>query len=303
MLKSPIDPLITLKNLVLIKLKKPNTDKAKKPDAHKDIKPDARKDIKPHLKKMIDDIKRIFECVICEEFINEKFVPEYMFRDEFELISKYREDTNESYSITASRKNIIIQRCDMPACDVTKYKMYTIHIEHDRVTLEAWNDSLYDYDDILLQVCNDKVVKTTSRLAHENNIIVEKDITEEIEYANRIRYVILRKITSIIFKISERTTNEVNKNKNKNKNNRNMKKWWVSRLEVIKYSKNIWLTIKVIVSQDFGENKYSKNIWVTTQLIVSQDSGGNKYSKNIWVAIQIIVSQDFGGNKYSKVEW
>ena len=252
---------------------------------------------------MIDDIKRIFECVICEEFINEKFVPEYMFRDEFELISKYREDTNESYSITASRKNIIIQRCDMPACDVTKYKMYTIHIEHDRVTLEAWNDSSYDYDDILLQVCNDKVVKTTSRLAHENNIIVEKDITEEIEYANRIRYVILRKITSIIFKISERTTNEVNKNKNKNKNNRNMKKWWVSRLEVIKYSKNIWLTIKVIVSQDFGENKYSKNIWVTTQLIVSQDSGGNKYSKNIWVAIQIIVSQDFGGNKYSKVEW
>ena len=92
---------------------------------------------KPHLKKMIDDIKRIFECVICEEFINGKFVPKYMFSDEFELISKYREDANESYSITASRKNIIIQRCDMPACDVTKYKMYTIHIEHDRVTLEA----------------------------------------------------------------------------------------------------------------------------------------------------------------------
>ena len=119
------------------KAKKPNTDKAKKPDAHKDIKLDARKDIKPHLKKMIDDIKRIFECVICEEFINGKFVPKYMFSDEFELISKYREDANESYSITASRKNIIIQRCDVPACDVTKYKIYTIHIEHDRVTLEA----------------------------------------------------------------------------------------------------------------------------------------------------------------------
>ena len=119
------------------KTKKPNTNKAKKPDADKDIKPDVRKYIKPHLKKMIDDIKRIFECVICEEFINEKFVPEYMFRDEFELISKYRKDTNESYSIAASRKNIIIQRCDVPACDVTKYKIYTIHIEPDRVTLEA----------------------------------------------------------------------------------------------------------------------------------------------------------------------
>ena len=67
-------------------------------------------------------------------------------------------------------------------------------------------------------------VMTKSRLAHENNIIVEKDVTEEIEYTNRIRYVILRKITSIIFKISERTTDEVNKNNNKNKNNRNMKK-------------------------------------------------------------------------------
>ena len=140
-----------------------------------------------------------------------------MFRDEFEQSSKYREDTDESYSITASRKNIFIHRCDMPACDVTKYKIYTIYIEHDLVTLKASNDSLYD-DDILLQVYNDKIVKTTTRLADENNIIVEKDTTEEIEYANRIRYVILRKITPIILKICERINDEINKNENENKN-------------------------------------------------------------------------------------
>ena len=46
-------------------------------------------------------------------------------------------------------------------------------------------------------------------------------------------------------------------------------------------------TNKIIVSQDFGENRYSKNIRATIQIIVSQDFGENKYSKNIRVTIQI----------------
>ena len=47
-------------------------------------------------------------------------------------------------------------------------------------------------------------------------------------------------------------------------------------------------TNKIIVSQDFGENRYSKNIRATIQIIVSQDFGENKYSKNIRVTIQIL---------------
>ena len=170
-------------------------------------------------------MKKVSECVICEEFINEKFVVEYVFRNKFRVNSKYREDTYKSYSVTASREHIAICRGDMDVHDVSRYKAYAICIKYDLITISVSNDGLYDDDDdddddddILLQAYNDKIVKTTSRLTHENNIIVKKDTTEEIEYANRIRYVILRKITPIILKICERINDEINKNENENKN-------------------------------------------------------------------------------------
>ena len=42
-------------------------------------------------------------------------------------------------------------------------------------------------------------------------------------------------------------------------------------------------TCKIIVSQDFGENKYNKNIRVTIQkkIIVLHDFGANSYRKKI----------------------
>ena len=170
-------------------------------------------------------MKKISECVICEDIINEKFVVEYVFRNEFRVNSKYREDTYRSCSITASRKHIAKCRGDMDMHDVSRYKAYAICIKYNLVTKSVSNDGLYhddddddDDDDILLHVYNNKIVKTTSRLTHENNIIVKKDTTEEIEYENRIRYVILRKITQIILKICERINDEINKNKNENKN-------------------------------------------------------------------------------------
>ena len=159
-------------------------------------------------------MKKVSECVICEEFINEKFVVEYVFRNKFRVNSKYREDTYKSYSVTASREHIAICRGDMDVHDVSRYKAYAICIKYDLITISVSNDGLYDDDDDDDDY-NDKIVKTTTRLADENNIIVEKDTTEEIEYANRIRYVILRKIMPIIFKICERLNDEINKNKNK----------------------------------------------------------------------------------------
>ena len=77
--------------------KKSNTEKASRKGTKKDVKLSIKHDIvrlddkpkvnelqktlinnKPHLKKMIDDIKRIFECVICDKFIKEKFMPKYV---------------------------------------------------------------------------------------------------------------------------------------------------------------------------------------------------------------------------------
>ena len=223
---------------------KPDTDKAKKPDACKGIKSDkhvnTKKDVKPsikhdivrlddkrkvnelqktfinndpHLKKMIDSIKRIFECLICENFINEKFKADYMFIDEFRVSSEYREDTDEGYMIIVSRKNIGICKNVMDVYDVINYRAYVILIEHDRVTFSEYDRATHD--DISLQVHNNKIVETTSKLACRNNTIVKEDTIEDIECGNRIRCIILRKITPIILKICERTNDNVNKNKNK----------------------------------------------------------------------------------------
>ena len=143
----------------------------------------------PHLKKMIDDTKRIFECVIFENFINEKFRPDYMFKVEFRVSSEYREDTDEGYMIIVSGKNIGICKSIMDVYDVINYRAYIILIEHDLVLISECDRATRD--DIRLQVHNGKIVKTTSKLACRNNTIVKEGTIEEIEYVNRIRCIIL----------------------------------------------------------------------------------------------------------------
>ena len=146
----------------------------------------------PHLKKMLGHIKRIFERVMCKNFINEKLMRVYLLGGEFKVGSEYREDTNEGFTIIVDRKSIVICMAIVDVYDI-------ISCEHDYVMFEAFNSNSYNLN-IMLQVYNDKIVKTTSVFPRENSTTVKKEIIEENEYVNRIRCIILRKITPIVLR-------------------------------------------------------------------------------------------------------
>ena len=124
-------------------------------------------------------------------------------------------------------------------------------------------------------IYNDKI---TSNISRTNKNFI-KDVNKEIEYTNKIRYMIIMKTMYWLVKICKKKIKLLNiKQKIKIKN----KDDYINKEHDIrffgggsgggdKYSKNRYID---------NIDKYSKNISDNTNKIKSQDFGGNTYSKN-----------------------
>ena len=76
---------------------------------------------------------------------------------------------------------------------------------------------------ISISIYNGKITCNISTMTHEHLKIFAKDVNEEIECTNKIRYIVLMKIMCFLFKVCKKKDDEVtkkNKNKNKNKKQR-----------------------------------------------------------------------------------
>ena len=74
---------------------------------------------------------------------------------------------------------------------------------------------------ISISIYNDKITCNISTMTHEHLKIFSKDVNEEIECTNKIRYIVLMKIMCFLFKVCKKKDDEVTKkNKIKNKKQR-----------------------------------------------------------------------------------
>ena len=167
-----------------------------------------------HLKKMINTIKRILECFICEKFINEKFRALRVRKDAILLHSKYT-------AIKGFKKIYMIEICrGIISLNIRKFvndlnENVTLRIEGEPIILKVSQTENHNKTNVSISVYNDKIINITSKTSNEQNRIHTKDINEEIECTNKVRYIILRKIMHSLFKICKKENDETNKNKKK----------------------------------------------------------------------------------------
>ena len=108
-----------------------------------------------------------------------------MFRDSFRMHSKYREDAEKQYGMGIERDVITVS-----VFNVNNFKEYAmLCIDGERVMLKISRGNDNNSKIILLSVYNDKIIKTTSGFLIEKNKYSKKDVTKEIEYTNKIRYI------------------------------------------------------------------------------------------------------------------
>ena len=98
----------------------------------------------------------------------------------------------------------------------------TICIDGERIALKI--SQTQDYQGILrknnitISIYNDKIISNTLINTNEQYKNHTKDVNEELECTNKVRYIILKKIMHSLFKIyKKKNDTEIKKNKNKNK--------------------------------------------------------------------------------------
>ena len=75
-----------------------------------------------------------------------------------------------------------------------------------------WNSKKLN---ISISIYNDKITSNTPTMTNKNHKNFTKDVNEEIESTNKIRYTVLMKIMYCLFKVCKKKDDEVTKNKNK----------------------------------------------------------------------------------------
>ena len=168
---------------------------------------------------MINTIKRILEYFVCEKFINKKFDTVRVSKDMILLHSKY-------ISIKGFKKICRIDICrDIISLNIRNYvnnmkEDITLCIDGERITLKVSQTEDHSKKNITVSIYNDKIICITSITVNEQNRNYTKDVNEEIECTNKVRYIILRKIRHGIFKVCKKKTMKLIKRKIKNKKNK-----------------------------------------------------------------------------------
>ena len=154
---------------------------------------------------MISTIKRILEYFVCAKFINEQFLTLRASKDMILLHSKYE-------LVKGFKKICRIDICrDIISLNIIKgcvNKMnedITICIDGERITLKI--SQTQDYQGVLrknnitISTYNDKIISNTLINTNEQYRNYTKDVKEELECTNKVRYIILKKIMHSLFKI------------------------------------------------------------------------------------------------------
>ena len=98
----------------------------------------------------------------------------------------------------------------------------TICIDGERTALKICQTQDYQgilrKNNITISIYNDKIISNTLINTNEQYRNYTKDVNEELECTNKVRYIILKKIMHSLFKIyKKKNDTEIKKNKNKNK--------------------------------------------------------------------------------------
>ena len=100
----------------------------------------------------------------------------------------------------------------------------TLCIDGKRITLKVsqiqGHQGIQSKKNISISIYNDKIICITSITTNEQNRNYIKDVNEEIECTNKVRYIILRKIRHGLFKVCKKKTMKLIKRKTKNKKNK-----------------------------------------------------------------------------------
>ena len=95
----------------------------------------------------------------------------------------------------------------------------TLCIDGERITLKVSqtqdHQGIHSKRNISISIYDNKIICIRSITTNEQNRNYAKDVNEEIECTNKVRYIILRKIMHSLFKVCKKKDDEINKNKNK----------------------------------------------------------------------------------------
>ena len=97
----------------------------------------------------------------------------------------------------------------------------TICIEGKQIILNVSQkencNGIQEEPNISVSIYNDKITSNISTMINGNHKNFTKNVSEEIECTNKIRYTVLMKIMYCLFKVCKKKDDEVSKNENKNK--------------------------------------------------------------------------------------
>ena len=128
---------------------------------------------------MIENIKRFFEYFVCEEFLTKNFMQAKCLEAVLECIQNIEKMLRNSTGW--EQKGVF---------NANNFKEYAVlYIDGERVMLKISRGNDNNSKIISLSVYNDKIMKTTSGFLIEKNKYSKKDVTKEIEYKNKIRYI------------------------------------------------------------------------------------------------------------------
>ena len=100
-------------------------------------------------------------------------------------------------------------------------KDITVCVEGEQIMLKISQtedyQGIHKETHVSISISNDKITCNTSITINEQHKNFKKDVNDEIECTNKVRYITLKKIMYCLFNVCKKKNDEINKNKNKNK--------------------------------------------------------------------------------------
>ena len=159
-----------------------------------------------HIKKMIKNINKILEYFVCEKFINQKFFTLRLDNMIF-LGFEYKPKIvfKKIYKVCMSRD--IVSLGIINVVDNLKQAI-SLSIECQEMKLKLSQTEDHSKTNVSISIYNNIIINTTSVAKNEQNT---KIINEEIECINKVRYILLRKVMVILYKICKNNARTKNK--------------------------------------------------------------------------------------------
>ena len=157
--------------------------------------------------KTLDRIKRIFECFVCEKFMNEKFRKRGWNKDGITLSSiiKPNKDSKITHGIAIYRDVISLNTKKTTTTNSMKQDN-SIYLQDKKIILKVSqaqdNSSIQKILDMSISIYNDKITSNTSMVTNDNHKnFTQKNIDEEIECTDKLRYTVLMTVICCLIKV------------------------------------------------------------------------------------------------------